>query len=201
MNPLLDPNVAYVILVVGLVLAVLAVIAPGTGLLEVGALIFIGMAVYSMINLPVNIWALVILFLGTVPLALAIKHPTQKRYMIITLAILVLSTYFTFKTPQGAPAANILLAAITSIITITLLWAVGRKSLETLRMQSNQEKRNPVGKTGDSKTDVFKDGTVYVEGEDWSARSQEKIAAGKKVRVIRQIGLILEVKEIKPGSK
>jgi membrane-bound ClpP family serine protease len=201
MTLLLDPNIAYVTLVVGLVLAVLAVIAPGTGLLEVGALVFIGMAVYSMINIPVNIWALVILFLGTVPLALAIKHPTQKRYMIITLAILVLSTYFTFKTPQGAPAVNILLAAITSIITVTLLWVVGRKSLETLRMQSNQEKRNPVGKTGDSKTDVFKDGTVYVEGEDWSARSQEKIAAGKKVKVIRQEGLILEVKEIKPGSK
>jgi membrane-bound ClpP family serine protease len=201
MTLLLDPNIAYVTLVVGLVLAVLAVIAPGTGLLEVGALVFIGMAVYSMINIPVNIWALVILFLGTVPLALAIKHPTQKRYMIITLAILVLSTYFTFKTPQGAPAVNILLAAITSIITVTLLWVVGRKSLETLRMQSNQEKRNPVGKIGDSKTDVFKDGTVYVEGEDWSARSQEKIAAGKKVKVIRQEGLILEVKEIKPGSK
>lgn len=197
MNFLLDPNVAYVILVVGLVLAVLAVIAPGTGLLEVGALVFIGMAVYSMINLPVSIWALGLLFLGALPLAWAIKHPTQKRYMIITLAILVISTYFTFKSPQGYSAVNILLAAITSLITITLLWVVGRKSLETLRMQSNQEKKNPVGKTGESKTEVFKEGTVYVEGEDWTARSREKIAAGRKIKVIRQEGLFLEVREIK----
>lgn len=201
MNLLLDPNIAYVALVAGLVLAVLAVIAPGTGLLEVGALIFIGMAAYSMIYLPVNIWALVILFLGVVPLALTIKHPTQKRYMIITLAILVFSTYFTFKDPKGAPAVNLLLAIITSIITVTLLWVVGRKSLETLRMQSNQEKKNPVGKIGESKTEIYKEGTVYVEGEDWTARSQEKIAAGRKIKVIRQEGLILEVKEIKSGSQ
>lgn len=197
MKFLLDPNVAYVILVVGLVLAVLAVVDPGTGLLEVGALIFFGIAVYSMIHLPVNIWALVMLFLGLVPLVLAIKHPTQKRYMIITLAILVFSTYFTFKTPQGAPAVNLPLAIVTSIITVTLLWVVSRKSLETLRMQSNQEKKNPVGKTGESKTEVFKEGTVYVEGEDWTARSREKIAAGRKIKVIRQEGLFLEVREIK----
>lgn len=201
MNLLLDPNIAYVALVAGLVLAVLAVIAPGTGLLEVGALIFIGMAVYSMIHLPVNIWALVILFLGVVPLALTIKHPTQKRYMIITLAILVFSTYFTFKDPKGAPAVNFLLAIITSIITVTLLWVVGRKSLETLRMESNQEKKNPVGKTGESRTEILKEGTVFVEGEDWTARSEEKIAAGRKIKVIRQEGLILEVKEIKSGPQ
>ena len=37
MEFLLDPNVAYLLLVVGTVLAIMALFAPGTGVLEVGA--------------------------------------------------------------------------------------------------------------------------------------------------------------------
>ena len=37
MQFMLDPNVAYLILLAGVVLGLLAVVTPGTGLLEVGA--------------------------------------------------------------------------------------------------------------------------------------------------------------------
>ena len=67
MNLLLDPNVAYVILVVGFVLGVLALFTPGTGILEIGALFAIFLAGYAVYSLPINLWALILLVVGVIP--------------------------------------------------------------------------------------------------------------------------------------
>ena len=46
---LLDPNIAYLFIVIGFLLTVFAILAPGTGMLEVGAifvLLFVGYQIY-----------------------------------------------------------------------------------------------------------------------------------------------------------
>ena len=67
---LLNPNVAYVALVSGFLIAILALLSPGTGLVEVGGLILMIIAGWGIYNLPVNLWALVILLLGVFPIIL-----------------------------------------------------------------------------------------------------------------------------------
>ena len=64
MSIFLDPNVAYLVLVVGFVLGVLALFTPGTGILEIGVLLALFLAGYSIYNLPINVWALVLLLVG-----------------------------------------------------------------------------------------------------------------------------------------
>ncbi|MHB8114618.1 MAG: NfeD family protein, partial [Bellilinea sp.] len=59
MNLLMDPNVAYVLLVLGIVLGVLALFAPGTGFLEIGALFALVLSGISAINMENNPWALI----------------------------------------------------------------------------------------------------------------------------------------------
>ena len=51
MNLLFDPNVAYLLLVIGLIVAILALFAPGTGVLEVGAIFMLFLAGYGIFNL------------------------------------------------------------------------------------------------------------------------------------------------------
>ena len=51
MDFLLDPNVAYLILLGGVLLAMLALAAPGTGLFEVGAFFCIALAGYAIYHL------------------------------------------------------------------------------------------------------------------------------------------------------
>ncbi|HEX7555505.1 MAG TPA: hypothetical protein VF338_02690, partial [Leptolinea sp.] len=84
MNLLLDPNVSYIILVGGFVLAVLAMFAPGTGLLEFGAVLAIVIAGYSMANLPINWWALVILLLGVFPFQYALRRSRNLIFLVIS---------------------------------------------------------------------------------------------------------------------
>ena len=52
MNLVIDPNLAYVLLVSGFVLAVLALFSPGTGVVEVGALFALMVAGYGVATLP-----------------------------------------------------------------------------------------------------------------------------------------------------
>ena len=61
MNPILDPNIAYVLLVVGFVLSVLALLTPGTGVIEIIGLFSMILAGYGIISNPANYWALIIL--------------------------------------------------------------------------------------------------------------------------------------------
>ena len=77
MNLLLDPNVAYVILVVGFVLGVLALFTPGTGILEIGALFAIFLAGYAVYSLPINLWALILLVVGVIPFLIALRKYKQ----------------------------------------------------------------------------------------------------------------------------
>jgi membrane protein implicated in regulation of membrane protease activity len=44
-----------------------------------------------------------------------------------------------------------------------------------------------VGQVGEARTHLSLEGAVYVSGQVWEARSQRPIAAGAKVRVVRQI--------------
>lgn len=192
MNFLLDPNVAYVMLVGGFLLAILALFSPGTGLLELGALFMLALAGYGVANLPINAWALVLLVVGVLPFLLALRRSRQWAWLIASLAALVVGSIFLFSTADGGPAVNPWLASLVSLLVIPFVWLVGRKSLEALG-RPKQSLDDLVGMTGEARTDILAEGSVYVNGEDWSARSKVLIPAGSKVRVVHRDGLVLEV--------
>lgn len=192
MNFLMDPNVAYLMLVGGFLLAILALFSPGTGLLELGALVMLALAGYGAANLPINTWALVVLVVGVIPFVLAVRRSRQWFWLIISLAALLIGSIFLFSTADGAPAVNPWLAGLVSVLVVPFIWLVGRKSVEALSRPA-KSLAELVGAIGEARTDVFSKGSVYVNGEDWSARSMVLIPAGSKVRVLRRDGLVLEV--------
>ena len=52
LNILVNPDVAYVVLVLAFVLTILAMLAPGTGILELAALFLLVAAGFGIVNLP-----------------------------------------------------------------------------------------------------------------------------------------------------
>jgi membrane-bound serine protease (ClpP class) len=195
MNFLLDPNVAYLILVIGMFLAILALVSPGTGLLEVGALILIVMAGYSIYNLPINLWALIVLVLGVFPFLVAVRKSGRWVFLLISLVAMAVGSIFLFRNESGGPAVSPVLAIVTVAITTSLLWILVRKGIEAMRLKPEHQIKLE-GQIGEAKTDVFNEGTVYAGGENWSATSKRLIPAGSRVRVIHRDGFVLEVEEI-----
>lgn len=200
MEILLNPNVAYLLLVSGLLMAVMAVLAPGTGLLEIGAFFALLLAGYGIYNLPINYWALGLVILGMVAFVLAVRRPRRLAFLVVSILSLVVGSVFLFQGDGSQPAVNPVLALVTSTLTAGFLWIVFRKILETEQMRPTHDLDALIGMLGEAKTDLQLEGTVQVAGELWSARSTSPIQADAPVRVVGREGFILEV-EPKDGHQ
>jgi membrane-bound serine protease (ClpP class) len=203
MNVLLDPNFAYLMLVSGLFLAILALFAPGTGLLELGALFMLVVAGYSIYNLQINLWALGVLVLGIFPFLLALRLSRQKifpQWVFLALALLamVIGSIFLLRQPDGAMAVNPVLAGVVSVVLVGLLWVIGSRASEAMNRPVSTNLERLVGMVGQARTRIYQEGSVYVGGEVWTARSQVEIPAGSKVRVLSREGLVLTVELVTP---
>jgi len=195
MDFLLDPNVAYLILLGGVLLAMLALAAPGTGLFEVGAFFCIALAGYAIYHLSFNWWALVLLALSVVPFVYAIQKPKRELYLALSILLLVVGSVFMFPATEGQTAVNPLVAILASGLVAGFLWVAVRKSLEAASARPSHDLEELVGQIGEARTTVFEDGSVQVAGELWSARSESPIAAGNLIRVVKREGFVLIVEK------
>jgi len=195
MDFLLDPNVAYLILLGGVLLAMLALAAPGTGLFEVGAFFCIALAGYAIYHLSFNWWALVLLALSIVPFVYAIQKPKRELYLALSILLLVTGSVFMFPRQEGQAVVNPVVAIVASGLVAGFLWVAVRKSLEAANVRPSHDLEGLVGQIGEARTKVNEDGSVQVAGELWSARSEKPIAAGNSIRVVKREGFILIVEK------
>jgi membrane-bound serine protease (ClpP class) len=196
-DPTLAPTIAYLFLASGLILGVLAILNPGTGILEIVALICLVFAGYGVATLPVNWWSLLIIFIGLVLFLLAVRKPQQIIYLIVSIAALVLGSVFLFRGETWwAPAVNPYLAAVVSIFSAGFFWIATRKILEARSARPTHDLGALIETTGEAKSDIHTEGSVQVAGELWSAKSKEPISNGARIRVVGRDGFILEVEAI-----
>lgn len=203
MEFLLNPNVAYLLLAIGSFLVILAIFAPGTGILEIGALFILLLAGWAIYNLPLNIWALIVLVAGVIPFLIAVRRSGKRLYLIIALVALVIGSSFLFRGDEWwQPAVNPILVVIVSILMGGYMWIGVQKVLEAEKRPPSHDLEALVGAVGEAKTDIHEQGSAQVAGELWSVFSQEAIANGTPVRVIARHGFTLEVEPISsPNSQ
>ena len=200
MDILLNPNVSYVLLILGFLTAVLALFSPGTGVLEVIALFALALAGYGIANLPLNVWAFAIMVLGFIPFIIALRQPKNRKLILIVTSALafVLGSAFLFRGEGWRPAVNIILILLLSPLAVGLTWIITGKALEASTTRSVFDLQQLVGMTGQVSSDIHGQGSVYVNGEEWTAVSTRFIPAGSTVRVVRRDGLTLEVDLVEP---
>jgi membrane-bound serine protease (ClpP class) len=200
MEFLINPNVSYVLLVLGFIIAILALFSPGTGIIETVALFALVLAGYGIINLPVNTWALAILAVSMIPFAVALRKTQKHRFLILGSAVLafLIGSALLFQWDGWRPGVNLVLILLLSSLTLGFAWLVASKSVEAMTARPAFNLDRLVGMKGQVSSDIRGEGTVYVNGEEWSARSDTFIPAGSTVRVLRREGLMLEVEVVVP---
>jgi membrane-bound serine protease (ClpP class) len=195
MDFLLNPNIAYLILLGAFLLGMMAIASPGTGLFEIGALFCFALAGYAIYNLSINWWALILLGLSIVPFVYAIQKPKREPFLALSIVLLVLGSIFLFPETVGQAGVNPFLAIIASTLVAGLLWIAVRKTVEVSSIRPSHDLGELVGQIGEARTRVNDGGSVLVAGELWSARSEQPIPAGSSVRVLKREGFILIVEK------
>lgn len=199
MESLIDPNIAYLLLVGGFVLLIAALFAPGTGLLELGALVAMLLGGLALVQLAaqVNWWALALLVLGVVPFILAVRLSRKLIYLIIAILAFIIGSAFLFRGENWwQPGVEPPLAIVVSILAAGYVWIATTKGLEADQARPTHDLDALIGSRGEAKTKINDEGSVQVMGELWSAHSKTSIPNGAEIKVIGREGFILEVSPV-----
>ncbi|RLD06411.1 MAG: hypothetical protein DRI56_08135 [Chloroflexota bacterium] len=196
----LDPNLVYLFLVAFFFLAGIAILTPGTGMLEVGALLALILTAWGIYTLPINTWALVLLILGVLPFILAVRASKKILYLSISIASLVIGSSFLFKNDiWWQPAVNPILSLLASGLMGGFFWIASVRILEAEATPPTHDLNQLVGVKGEARTDLKsweEEGSIQVLGELWSARSSKPVQKGDTIKVTGRTGFILEVEPV-----
>ena len=201
MNFILIPNVAFVLLVLALLVTIFALLAPGSGVLEILALILLFIVGYLVANLQVNAWAIALVLIGIISLIALFRRKIHWFFITGSLAVLVVGMIFVFRGENSILGVNPVLAVIGTFGLAAFIWIISRNISTASHQEPYSDPDRLVDMIGSATTDISKEGSVYVNGENWSAISDEPIAMGSQVRVVRRNGLVLKVEVVKETEK
>jgi membrane-bound serine protease (ClpP class) len=195
---LLNVNLVYLFIIGGFSLAFMAILAPGTGILEIAALFVLILAGWGIFNLPINYWALAVLIVGVFPPVIALRKTKRNLFLIISVASLVVGSAFLLKGDNWySLAISPGLAIVVSIVIGGFFWIVTQKTLEANAAPPSHDLSTLIGSVGEAKSEIHQEGSVQVNKELWTARSNQPIEAGSQVRVVDREGFILVVEKVK----
>lgn len=204
MGFLINPNVAYLLVVAAVMLILLTGIHPKSTTMKVGMVFCLAAAGVEFLYLKENPWAFLVVVLSPLPFFFAINQaPMSRVFLILTFLMLLVGSFFLFVDEKGLPIINYGLAGIFSVICGKILWsAVGRmRNREGGRV--SDEPDSVVGMIGETHTaiEAHSTGSVLLQGQVWQAYSTRSIPAGSTVRVLRQDGAVLIVKPVQKITK
>jgi len=186
-------SLLYLFLVAGIWLAALAVVNPGTGVLEILALVALGGAGLGTMLVPLNAWALIVLVLGGVLFVASLRLPRPEIWLAFSALALSVGSVFLFQPEGGGAAVHPLLALSVSLLTLGYFWWAIRSAITAQRATPTIDLNKVIGEVAEVRTELNPVGSVYALGELWTARSEGRVKVGKKVKVIDREGLMLLV--------
>ncbi|MCS7180628.1 MAG: nodulation protein NfeD [bacterium] len=179
-----DPNIAYILLIIGIWGIILEFSHPGFGIPGIVGTIALILAFFGLHTLPINLAGLILLILSFIFFALEAITPTFGIFIISGIITFILGSLMLFrKTPEiKIPIFNILIA---SILTGFFLWMVILFTWKTKKRKVTTGKEGIIGEKGRTITDLNPEGLIFIHGEYWKAKTiSGSIQKDKKVRVV-----------------
>jgi membrane-bound serine protease (ClpP class) len=194
LNALSDPNIAYILMLLGIYGLIFELSNPGAIFPGVVGAICLILAFYAFQTLPINYAGLLLLLLGLILFIAEIKVPSYGLLTIGGIISMILGSLMLMKT--DAPFFRISWAVIIPSVATTALFfmfVVGM-ALRAQRGKPLTGAEGLVGMTVTAQTDIAPHGRVLLQGELWEAVSDEVIKEGENAVVKAVDGLRLVVK-------
>lgn len=193
-----NPNVAYVLFMLGLLGLYFELSTPGAVLPGVVGAICLILAFFAFQVLSVSYTGVLLIILAIVLFIVDVKAATHGALTVGGLVAMTFGSIMLFNDPD--PALRVSLQVIVPVVLVTgAFFVVGvYLSIKSLRRKPTTGGDALVGQEGDTRTPIDENGgKVFVAGAHWNAFSRERIAEGKRVRVIEVKGMSLKVEEIR----
>jgi membrane-bound serine protease (ClpP class) len=196
LSMLADPNVAYMLLMLGAAGLFFEISTPGVVLPGVIGGISLLLGLYALQLLPVNYAGLALIVLAIILFIAEIKVTSYGALTIGGIIAMILGSLMLFDAPPPLPGLSLwVVVPATLLVAAFFVFLVGA-ALKTLSQRPYSGREGLLQKVGVALTPIDqKQGKVFVAGERWNARSKEPIEQEVEVEVVQIDGMTLLVKQ------
>ena len=191
-----DPNIAYILLMLGIYGLLFELYNPGSILPGIVGFICLVLAFYSMHTLPINYAGLALILFAIVLFILEIKVVSHGLLTIGGVISLALGSIMLIQKESILEIVTISWEVI--IITVLLsalffIFAIGM-GIKAQKRKPTTGMQGIIGEHGEAISDLRPDGSVKVHGEIWNAVSLDgALKRGTKITVAEIENLVLKV--------
>ena len=196
LNILSNPNIAYVLMMIGFLglyfeLAHPGVIFPGV----IGAISLI-LAFFAFQTLPINYAGILLIVLAIILFIVEVKVTSFGLLTIGGIVSMLLGSLMLFESP--VPYLRVSWAVLIPVVlgTSALFILSATLAFRAYLSKPTTGMEGLVGEIGTAKTEILQEGKVFIHGEYWNACSDEVIPEGEKVRVLKVYGLRMKVERL-----
>jgi membrane-bound serine protease (ClpP class) len=196
LTKILDPNIAIILGVIGLMGLYIEFTHPGFILPGIVGAICLFLAMVALNILPINFLGVVLIVGAIVLFVLEAKVTSYGILAVLGMIAMILGSLILIDSP--IPELKVRLA---TSIGITLPFAAITIFLMRLVILSHRKKsvtgeEGMIGEIGLALTEIQEEGKVRVHGEIWQASSSSPIRRGDKVKVRAVSGMKVEVEKV-----
>ncbi len=190
-----DPNVAYILMMIGIYGILFEIYSPGTIFPGVIGGISLILALYSFQTLPISYAGLFLILLGVIFFILELKIVSHGALGIAGIISLVIGSIMLIDLPSSILSISYTTIIIVAVLTGIFFFGVLSYAIKAQLSRITTGREGLIGEEGIAQTDVFHNGKVFIHGEIWNGKSDEQIPKGEKVIVTAVDGLIITVKK------
>lgn len=188
-----DPNIAYILLIVGIYGLIFEGYNPGTFIPGVIGAICLLLAFYALQIMPVNYVAAGLLVLGISLLVVEAFAPSFGILGVGGIIAFILGSFLLFNEPETGMAIAMPILIFVTIVSVILLSFVLSLAIRARNRPVVTGTEEMLSEIGVVEHDFEDKGWIKIHGEIWKARSSQPLKAGQQVKVVAVNDLDLDV--------
>jgi membrane-bound serine protease (ClpP class) len=193
LNTISNPNIAYILMMIGLAGLYFELSHPGAILPGVVGAISLILAFFSFQTLPVNYAGLLLIALAIIFFIAEIKVTSYGLLSLAGLISLTLGSIMLFENV----GVSLRLMMPTIVLIGGFFVGIAFLAFRAYRRTPKGGRDGLIGESGVVKEKIDPEGLIFAHGEYWRATSNEIVEEGEKVRIIGLRGLKLIVEKEK----
>lgn len=195
-----NPNVAYMLLLLGVYGLFFELSNPGSLFPGVLGAICLLLALYAFNVLPVNYAGLALILLGIGFMVGEMFMPSFGILGIGGTVAFVVGSLILMETEVAAFQISLPLIIAVTVVTAAFIFTLITLALRQRRKPVVSGREQMIGGIGEATADFSDNGTIHIHGEMWSARSERTVRKGQHVKVRDMEGLTLVVEPLEEQS-
>ncbi len=196
-----NPNIASILLIIGILGIVFEFLHPGLALPGIAGTICLVLSLYAFQAFNQSFTGVFFIIIGAIMFIIEVFASSQGLFAIAGAICLMLGSWMLFRSPSSEFHISLFTLIELWIFLFLALAGIFIFIRRTKKRKVTTGKEGMIGETGHVIIDLNPEGTVWVQGEAWTAYSDIPILKGTEIVIVKMEDMKLKVVPIQKNDK